>query len=107
MSSDDKESGCMAPLLGLVIGVPLALWNSWVMTVLWGWFAVPQFGVRPLSMPVAYGILLLAGMMHPTPNTTKEQRERGSTERVIEILVLGAFTSTLSLLLGWLAHQFQ
>ena len=46
-------------LIIVLFGSSLA-WSGFVLSVFWGWFVAPTFGVREISMPVAFGLILIA-----------------------------------------------
>lgn len=54
----DLALGCF----GLLLLLPLSLWQAYVFATLWGWFVVTTFDLPALSVPVAFGILLLVSM---------------------------------------------
>lgn len=82
-----------------------AFWAGLAASVLWGWFAVPIFGLPAIGVAQAYGLALVLrsfrGMM---PEDTKTTRSTG------EVFVLG-FTLPplmcgLFLLCGWVAKAW-
>lgn len=57
-SKDDTDT--LAILLGAVIVpaaiVALSVYHGWALSILWGWFVVPAFGMAPLNIPTAIGL---------------------------------------------------
>ena len=49
-------------LVAAVCGLFLRLW---AIVLLWGWFAVPVFGVPPVTMAVAFGLAMIGGLLVP------------------------------------------
>jgi hypothetical protein len=92
--------GCLAVPFVLIVGVPLQALaiclQSWVAVNLWEWFVVNQFGVRPLNIALAAGLLLLVELFtnHPA------KRDFGDT--------IGSWfiRPLLLLLFGWLIHAY-
>ena len=54
----------LAFLLLFLVWVPLVfMWNGFVLGSLWLWFIVPHFGVQPLAMTTAIGIILVVSLL--------------------------------------------
>ena len=51
--------------VGLIVVtiVPSLLVHGYVLSILWGWFIVPQFGLPALSLASAVGVSLVTGYM--------------------------------------------
>ena len=49
----------------LVLGIMTltAVAEGWVITVMWDWFVVPQWGVQSLPIPIAIGLALLINLV--------------------------------------------
>ena len=85
--------------LGLFWG---AAWSGFTLSVLWGWFVVPAFGLSALSVAQAYGIALVVRAAHGLKDA--ESKEKGSAGVVItKLFVLPPFICGLFLLFGWVA----
>ena len=59
----------------VAVMVPALLWAGWAVTILWGWFVVPTFGLAQISISQAAGLSLLVAAMRvklaaPKDNTT-------------------------------------
>jgi hypothetical protein len=84
-------------LLLTPIALPALIVNGYVFRVLWGWFAVPALGARPLSLAAATGLVLLAHHLCHQPNYADVK------EKSFTVKLLGALVNPLmTLLLGWL-----
>ena len=98
---------CGAMLAGIVV-------NALVLTVLWGWFVVPTFGLAPLSVPVAGGLVticvLLRGEATPTrsekPEKDDDELDPKELRRTFETIRLGLLRVVLRPIVllgaGWL-----
>lgn len=42
-----------------LLGLPANIFRVWVITLLWAWFCVPTFGLPPISVVTAWGMLFL------------------------------------------------
>lgn len=97
MKSEDSASislGCMTILM-----LPLfAVWRSFVATKLWAWFAVAAFGLPQISMPMAYGLILVASMF--VPHSSSDSKDEGLTRTVGRIVGLRVLWPAIVLLLG-------
>lgn len=85
---------------GLVALIALSsIWRGFVLTKLWLWFVVPQFHLLPLSIPVAIGLSLIAGMFSTT--CKKDDEKFGAVvAKAIAIPALG-------LLFAWVVTLFM
>ena len=61
-NNDDARVGCVMALVALAVAPVSYAWSGFVASKLWAWFVVPQFAVKPISVPVSasYGFLQLA-----------------------------------------------
>lgn len=78
MKKDNDASSAAAALLLVALGLPMLMtigffWSGYVLSVVWGWFAVPLFHLPPLSIPAAIGVSLVIGFLtnHRTGNEAK------------------------------------
>lgn len=95
--------GFAALVLTLVWG---AFWAGLAASVLWGWFAVPIFGLPAIGVAQAYGIALVLrsfrGMM--PPEDAKTGRSVG--EAFVRGITLPPLMCGLILLCGWVAKAW-
>jgi hypothetical protein len=55
-------------ILALALIVPGIILTGYVLTILWGWFVTPAFGLAVPSIPIMLGLSLIVGYMtHQTP----------------------------------------
>jgi hypothetical protein len=72
------------------------------MTQLWAWFVVPTFGFPPLTIGMAFGLVLFVGLFITHPY--KLEKEKETTEQkayfvmciVIELLLVWAIGAIVS-----------
>ena len=81
------------------------LLNGWVLTILWGWFIVPTFGLRPLGFIPALGVALVVGYL-TRQFVDVEAPKRTTGERWARAFVI-AMSPLLSLAMGWVLHLFM
>lgn len=95
-----------AVILLAVLGVPALLWRGYVLTILWGWFIVPLFGVPALSIPLAIGLSLTVAFLtsQRTGNETTEKKSEG--EKLLTSLILCAAWPLIALGVGWVVQRF-
>jgi hypothetical protein len=86
-------------LLGLFGSPLLAVWMSYVLTILWGWFMVP-LGVHAIGKAHAYGLATLIGLVR----TKTGKSDDASVAAAIAIAIIAP---TISLLAGWIAHSLM
>jgi hypothetical protein len=85
-----------------VIGIVSALivLNGWVLSILWGWFIVPLFGLPVLSIPYAIGMALIVGMFK---GQTKDLSNDDEKVAVVAKIFLFPF---IALFIGWIVKGF-
>ena len=88
-------------LAELFIAVPLiVLLKGFVLSVLWGWFAVTTFGLPELSIPTAIGVAMLAVFLVQHP--WRKPEESTPSERIGRAVGYNLF----ALLFGWIVQLF-
>lgn len=93
-----------------VLGLPVlivvsAVWRGYVLTILWGWFAVPYFHLPTITVPVAIGVSLIIGML-AHQQTDCEGKKRDPLDAVVHSLAAIALAPALTLLIGWIVTKF-
>ena len=92
--------GILVTIFGSVVYLSLA--GGIVTASLWNWFNVKQFGVAPMSIPVAIGINLLINkfMPYPKQETWKDKKQ------AIGALLGIALSPWFILLVGWIVSLY-
>ncbi|NOR58433.1 MAG: hypothetical protein GQ474_07920 [Sulfurimonas sp.] len=91
-------------LLGLIVLLPFsAIWSGYVLSVLWGWFAVTAFNLPALSVPTAIGITTIIRFV---TYVIPREDDRDSTTKAVEGVVYAALFPAVFLGYGWVAYQF-
>lgn len=86
-------------LLFVVVMALAALWEGYVLSVLWGWFIVPQFGLSPLPILLAIGLALTVGLL------TKQYVPHNDNDHMIYVYL--AVKPLLFLAAGWILLRFM
>lgn len=98
----DSLIGCFFFLL-LPLG---ALWNGYVLSVLWGWFIVPTFEIRPLGVLPAIGVAMVVGYLTKQMDTYVD-KSKSINERIIQSIVYMALGPAIALVFGWVLRLFM
>ena len=91
----------------LIIGIILVLalstmWSGFILSILWGWFIVPIFGLPTLSVTAAIGVALTFGYFIRGLATAHVDKEKTGE------LIISAFTTSLIFLfIGWIVKSFM
>ena len=94
----------MKVILVILVTVPLTMFQGFVLAKLWGWFAVPQFGVAPLRFAVAIGLSVLAHAM--TSGSSPNYRNK-ATGQLLESEIdwcAAILSPAVTLFIGWIIH---
>ena len=84
--------------LALLIMLPLATLDGWIMHLAWGWFIMPTFGVAAISWAMGTALTLLASWL--VFQISAATREDG----VLSGLVSGVIISCASWFMMWIVH---
>ncbi len=106
--SEAKTEDVVGCLLAPVI-LPLnSIIYGWTVSVLWRWFFVSTFHVKPIGIPAAIGCALMISLITRESSIgdrpAKEYREESSTW---ELLLISPTASLLTLGVGWIVHLFM
>ena len=98
--------------LGLVVLVAAtvvvsAVFNGYVLSILWGWFMVPVFHLPALSVAPAIGIALVIGYLTKQLPPDIEEKERSTASKIARLVGLAVFHPALVLVFGWVVHKFM
>lgn len=85
----------------LILGT---IWRGYVFSILWGWFAVPIFGLPVLSIPAAIGIATLVSFLVWQHQHHEDSRPDGQKFASAAGMVI--FYPAASLLVGWVVTLF-
>jgi len=97
--------------VGFIAGVLVllaisAIWKGYVLTVLWGWFVVPTFGLPALSLAPAIGMSMVVSFLTHQSDATKEQ-EGSSSERLAKAVAHALLVPALVLGIGAVVRHFM
>lgn len=76
-----------------------AIWNGFVLSVLWGWFMVPTFSLPHLGVAPAIGVALVIGYL--THQRKSDKEEWG------DALAYAALSPLIALGIGWIVKQWM
>lgn len=105
MTSEDRKTKALAAL-GVLMGLPaliavLSIWRGFILSILWGWFVVPAFGLPALSIAFAIGVALIVGHLSHEANVKRDDKKGFGA------VVAGAFIGpAFTLLIGWIVTWF-
>lgn len=105
--SREVQMKALALILLIVLAVPTALFNGWMLTFMWGWFIVP-LGVQMIGVAHAWGLLLTAGFFTMSCKTSKDSDDdetalANSFIRLISSMVACALLTGF----GAMVHSFM
>ena len=88
-----------------------AVLSGWILTILWGWFAVETFHLPALTIAQALGISLIVRFLTLNPNIKDimEGMEEDSEERTKKAATgvgVAIGFPLMALAVGWIVHLF-
>ena len=79
--------------------------SGFTLSILWSWFVVDWYGLKSLPIPIAIGLMLMAGLL--TANLQKMQwKDKSYKVRFWRILITPFLKTALFLGFGWFIHLF-
>ena len=77
----------------------LVVWRGFVLSILWGWYAVP-LGLPPIGLIEAIGVSLVVGFL-------VYQDQRGEEPTLWRTVGMAIITPGFALVVGAILHLFQ
>lgn len=62
--------------------------RGFVLSVMWGWFMVPTFGLPPLGIASAFGVALMVGVLTQDPSAAKEKEKLSPGKTILKVLMI-------------------
>ena len=95
--------------VGLIISAIGFVFRGYTLSVLWGWFIVPTFGLSPINLAAALGLLsitfLFGGDCSEQPvDTIKRDEEENMINYLIKVIGIGIASPAFALLAGWVVR---
>ncbi len=96
--------------LGLIVFIFFAIIgsfiaNGWALSVMWGWFVVPLFGLPALSIPAAIGLSMVVGML--THQTMPTEKDKSAGLLITGIIAHAILTPLLIVAVGYIIKSFM
>lgn len=92
-------------LLKMPFRIGQGVYRALVLTYLWAWFMVPGLGLHALTLPVAYGILLVLSLFYRLSEADMEARKKADHVFLTDML-FSVVQSSMTWGIGWLTHHF-
>ena len=91
-------------MLGLILSIPNMLLQGWIFTKIWGWFIVTTFGLQPLSIVQALGIMVFLSYL-----SIKRDKNIGDDfwREFIETYIFKVLMSLWVLFASWIIFLFM
>lgn len=103
----EKEEGlaCLGlAVLGVVAVVVVSITNGWALSVLWGWFVTPIFGITAPTIPMAIGFSLVVGMF--SSSSSSSDKEKSTGQIIGSIIGVAIFRPAFAVFMGWVILSF-
>lgn len=96
--------GCLIALVTMPISTVL---RGYVLSVLWAWFIVPQFDVKPLGIVSAIGVALVVGWLAKDTAPSPVKDKKPFLETIVEGVFLSIAMPLMILFTGYIVHLFM
>jgi hypothetical protein len=84
-------------VMGLLIAATIL--RGWALSILWGWFVVPVFGLPPLSIPQAIGIAVTFSLIAHQYVPSKDKETWGP-------IVFAILSPFIAVLVGYIVRSW-
>ena len=88
----------------MVVG---AILNGYALSITWGWFMVPTFGLPELGIAQAIGIALVVGFLTKHVPFSDMEKAKEPIQRLTNSVVHTLLRPLLVLGMGWVILQFM
>ena len=83
-----------------------SIFNGYALSVLWGWFVVPTFGLPELTIAPAIGLAMVVSYL-THQHRTDEKSEKNFGEQMATTFSWAISKPLFALLFGWVVHLFM
>ena len=90
-------------VIWMVVG---SVFNGYVLSVTWGWFVVPTFGVPKLSIVAAIGLAMVINYI-TYQEIDCDPRSETNSAKITRGVTMSIMRPSLFLFLGWIVHLFM
>ena len=87
--------------------IPSVMWSGYVLSIMWGWFIVPTFGLPSLQVGVAIDISGIISFIVPTSDYKKKEEDEGIGEIVLGGVIRAVGKPAIFLLFGWIVKSWM
>lgn len=94
-----------AQVLALILAIPAMMFSGYILSIMWGWFVVPAFGLPQIQVATAIGLTGIFRFMAPSSNCMKEEEDNSVKGVLANAIAKGFLTPTVFLLLGWMVKS--
>jgi hypothetical protein len=107
MNKDNETFlSCLGAIGIVIILVPLSIiMRGWVLSIMWGWFIVPLFGLPALTIPYAIGVSAVIALLKGS-STDNKKDDKKALEKFLEALFVAFVAPLITLGFGWIVLQF-
>lgn len=84
--------------VGAALAAGLMAWHVYALTVMWGWFVTPLFGLDTPSMSAMGGLFLIWGLLHKSKQPDNDENGLRSSLKYMAICVT---RPAAVMLIGW------
>lgn len=82
-----------------------ALWFGLSLSILWGWFVVPLFGLPSIGVAQSYGLILVLRLMTINASIKKES-ETKTADLIARSILTPPFSAGVFICVGWLVKAW-
>ena len=92
--------GAFLFVIAFAVVVAETIWAAYVATIVWGWYVVPYYGIKPPSVIITFGLLLLARLFCPSNRVSDDDDKKWAPIMVAIMRPLGV------LIVAWIGTHW-
>ena len=93
-----------------LIFIASSIFNGYALSVLWGWFVVPTFGVPALGIVPSIGIATVVGQLtthQMNEHKKKDDDDRRLGKKIANFFLIALEKPAFALFFGYIVHLFM
>lgn len=106
MKSNNSLEGCLILLFATITAMAVgAILNGFVISVVWGWFIVPIFGLPSLTIAEAVSVVIVARAV-VNPVSKSDSKNKGWEDWLSDFITYSVVGPFMILGLAWIVSLF-
>lgn len=102
----NTDGSCAGAIISILSSPFIYVWRGYVLTILWGWFIVPTFGIKAITIPQAIGLSLIVSFLTYQASKSVFADEEEPKKSILQVILSFIIPATC-LLIGWIVNHWM